>query len=99
MSRIKEELIAILLVFINLVVTIKILIESFKIVGFNYKFILMLFLIGIILYEFYSKVLNKVKYRIVFTFILLAFGVIYGYKNKELVIKFFKMLLLKMRYK
>jgi len=95
MSRIKEELIAILLVFINLVVTIKILIESFKIVGFNYKFILMLFLIGIILYEFYSKVLNKVRYKIVFTFILLAFGVIYGYKNKEPVINFFQNVIIK----
>lgn len=95
MSRIKEELIAILLVFVNLVVTIKILIESFKIVEFNYKFILMLFLIGVILYGFYSKVLNKVRYKIVFTFILLVSGVIYGYKNKRLVINFFQNVIIK----
>ncbi|GAA0123372.1 hypothetical protein UT300018_26900 [Clostridium faecium] len=90
MSRIKEELIAILLVFINLVVTMKILIESFKIVGFDYKFVIMLFLAGVIIYGFYAKVLNKGKYKILFTFTMLLLGGGYGYRHKSITISFFE---------
>lgn len=85
MRWIKEKLIYIVLIYINLNFILRLLEKGMLIKNFDYKFTSLLCLTGFLIYWFYSYVLRKGIYRFTFTLILFsAFGIFY-FKNAEAV--------------
>ena len=75
MKVIDEKMLKLFLVIINFALVIKLIVTCFKIEEFNFVFLVFLFTMGVLIYLFFSKILNNARKRVIFfiiTFILLA---------------------------
>lgn len=97
MSWLKENKIFILLTYINFLFILRIIKISYKIDGFNYAYITMLFIIAMLIYLFYHSVLKRGQYKFLFTLaiiigciVLFYFksGVILNYVNNNIIDNF-----------
>ncbi|MEW8994814.1 transglutaminase-like domain-containing protein [Clostridium sp.] len=75
MRVIEEKILKSFLVIINFTIVIKLIVDCFKIEELNFVFLILLFSMGILIYLFFSKVLNNTRKKIIFfiiAFILLG---------------------------
>lgn len=75
MRVIEEKILKSFLVIINFTIVIKLIVDCFKIEELNFVFLILLFSMGILIYMFFSKVLNNTRKKIIFfiiAFILLG---------------------------
>ncbi len=75
MRVIEEKILKSFLVIINFTIVIKLIVDCFKIEELNFVFLILLFAMGILIYLFFSKVLNSIRKKIIFfiiVFILLG---------------------------
>ncbi|MEG1796541.1 transglutaminase domain-containing protein [Clostridium sp.] len=88
MDRLKEKLVKIFIVVINFIFFLKLLKESFKIEDFDYALIGLLLIFGILISLFYTFILDKRRYKIIFTLSLLVISAILFYKYKDNVFNY-----------
>lgn len=85
MDRLKEKMISVFIVLINFIVFLKLLKESFRIEDFDYIIVTLLVMFGILIYLFYTFILDEKIYRLVFTVVVLAIISILLYKYRDFI--------------
>lgn len=85
MDRLKEKIISILIVLINFLFFLKLIKDGLKIQDFDYIIMFLLVLFGILIYLFYTFILDKKVYKVVFTSIFIAIIGVLMYKYKDII--------------
>lgn len=81
MNWIKERGTLIFGVLINILFAVKLLKDTLIIKGFSYSYVIFLFLVSLLIYWIYSYILNRGKYRLITTGVILIFLFLIIYKN------------------
>ena len=95
MNWLREKLIYIALIYINFNLILRLIERSIYIENFDYGFASLLFLIGFLIYWFYSYVLRKGIYRILVTLLLFSVGGTCYLRKTEVLRDIFNKYLLK----
>jgi hypothetical protein len=86
MRVIEEKILKSFLVIINFIIVIKLIVDCFKIEEINFVFLILLFAMGILIYMFFSKILNSIRKKIIFFIIIFILLGIIIYKTSGIFI-------------
>lgn len=79
MNTIKDNIIFIILVYINIIFNLSVMSSCFKINNFNYASVTILYIFTIWIWIFYKDILKKLKYKICFTVAILILSIVFVY--------------------
>lgn len=86
MKVIEEKILKLFLVIINFSLVMKLIVDCFKIDKFNLVFLILLVAMGILVYLFFSNILNNIKKKIIFFILTLILVALVIYKTSGVFI-------------
>lgn len=88
MNWLKENKIEIIIIYVNMMFTMKMMKLCYKIQGFSYVLVTLLFLLGVGIYCFFHVYLQKRKYKVLAVLVILAGFIVFCIFKSKLVIDY-----------